>query len=568
MDAIDEFLVSEGFSRSFSRVANIPCYRGTLNIAEQEIRLEFKFVHKELDYPEVYLSDWLFDSSLKESISRANINSDGKICHTDDSRAWWDASQSARFTSGVLSQVKSLLSRNLRGENAQSEMAQDFNGYWDATDTLHLADSINNKDVLITYHRKGLSWLSQESSPSNWLSKNPSEQNQAIWVVVQIKEPPIPTDGLHWPPKTLSQLSDWLSQSTNPSVPKLIQSLIETTYCKKAQKKRGFTPNRIGIILKWPSAKNTGSPGTAISFKVTGALRTSLEQGRRKGASTLFSNSSELIQRYNIERADPSYLHNRNVPTEQKTLKNKRVLLVGAGAIGGYLAQSLCCLGAGLGSKGKLTMVDHDVLKPGNIGRHLLGIDSLGHFKVSALQERFIMDFPHLSINAVADKVSNVSDLLTKTDIVINATGSQTASISIEKLINSLADEKRPVVIHSWIQGQGLATAALLREHRKDACFRCLWQLENDIYKPRFPLSKNSNFDEPIFGGCHQSYHPYIVTAATTAANQATTMLVHWLNNKVTEKLQFNILQPDHCENRPDCSPRPSPKCPICSVKK
>ena len=157
MDAIDEFLVSEGFSRSFSRVANIPCYRGTLNIAEQEIRLEFKFVHKELDYPEVYLSDWLFDSSLKESISRANINSDGKICHTDDSRAWWDASQSARFTSGVLSQVKSLLSRNLRGENAQSEMAQDFNGYWDATDTLHLADSINNKDVLITYHRKGLS---------------------------------------------------------------------------------------------------------------------------------------------------------------------------------------------------------------------------------------------------------------------------------------------------------------------------------------------------------------------------------------------------------------------------
>jgi molybdopterin/thiamine biosynthesis adenylyltransferase len=566
MDEIDAFLVSEGFSRSFSRIEKTPCYRGSLNIEKKQIQLEFKFIHKELDYPEVYISDWPFDSSLRESITRANINSNGKICHTDDSRSWWDASQSARFTSGVLSQVKSLLSRNIRGEYDPSLMVQDFNGYWDATNTLYLADSINNKDILLAYSRKGLSWLSQELSPSSWLAKTPSERKNTPWLVVQTNEPPVPTGGPHWPPKTLSHLSEWLSQKNNSTIPKLIQSIIDTTYCKKAQKKRGFTPERIGIVLKWPNTKNTESQGTAISFKVTGALRTSLEQGRIKGASTLFSKSNELIQRYNLERADPSYLHNRNVPTEQKTLKNKHVLLVGTGAIGGYLAQSLCCLGAGLGPKGKLTMVDHDLLKPGNIGRHLLGIDSLGHFKVNALQERFGMDFPHLSINAVADKIFNVSDLLTKADIVINATGSQTVSISIEKLINSLAAEKRPVIIHSWIQGQGLATAALLRENRKDACFRCLWQLENDIYKPRFSLSKNSDLDEPIFGGCHQSYHPYVVTAATTAANQVTTMLINWLNGKVTKKLQFNILQPDYCENRPDCSPKPSPECPICSA--
>lgn len=567
MNEIDTFLVSEGFFRSFSRMANTPCYRGTLNIAERQIKLEFKFVNNELDYPEVYLSDWLFDSSLRECVTRANINTDGKICHTDDSRAWWDGSQSARFTSGVLSQVKHLLSRNIRGEYDPSEMEQDFNGYWDATDTLYLADSVNNKDLLQAYSRKGLNWLSQDSPPSSWLSNDSSGHNNTTWLVVQTNEPPTPAGGSHWPPERLSYVSDWLSQKNNSTIQKLIEALIETTYCKKAQKKRGFTTNKIGIILKWPSAKNTGSPGTAISFKVTGALLTSLEQGRIKGAITLFSKSNEPIQRYNIERADPSYLHNRNVPTEQKTLKNKHVLLVGAGAIGGYLAQSLCCLGAGLGPKGKLTIVDHDILKPGNIGRHLLGIDSLGHFKVNALKERFGMDFPHLSINAVADKIANVSALLSKSDIVINATGSQTASISIAKLINTLSVEKQPVVIHSWIQGQGLATVALLREHPKDACFRCLWQLDNDIYKPRFSLSKNSDFDEPIFGGCHQSYHPYVVTAATSAANQATTMLINWLNSKVTKKLQFNILQPDHCENRPDCSPKPSLDCPICSEK-
>ena len=566
MDEIDSFLISEGFNRSFSRVGNIPCYRGTITVEGKQIRLEFKFASKELDYPDVYLSDWLFDNSLRECIALANINTNGKICHTDDSRAWWDATQSARFTSGVLSQVKDILSKNISRKYDSLEIAQDFNGYWGATDTLYLADSIKNKDTLLAYSRNGLRWLSQESSPSDWLSKNSSEHAHTPWLVVQTNEPPAPTGGPHWPPRTVAHLSDWLSQQKNPCVSKLIQALIDKIYCKKAQKKRSFIPNRIGIILTWPSEINTGSPGTAMSFKITGALRTSLEQRRLKGSNALFSKSNEIIKRYNLERADPSYLHNRNIPKEQKTLKNKHILLVGTGAIGGYLAQSLCCLGAGLGPKGNLTMVDHDLLKPGNIGRHLLGVDSLGHFKVNALAERLGLDFPHLSLSAVADRISSVPDLLKKADLVINATGSQTASISIEKLTNSLETDKQPVVIHSWIQGQGLATAVLLREHQKDACFRCLWQLDNDIYKPRFSFSKNSDLDEPTFGGCHQSYHPYVVTAATTAANQAATMLVNWLNGRVTKKLQFNILQPDHCENRPDCSPKPSPDCPICSV--
>jgi len=102
-----------------------------------------------------------------------------------------------------------------------------------------------------------------------------------------------------------------------------------------------------------------------------------------------------------------------------RRLKDRRITLVGCGAIGGYLAQALLKLGAGSGT-GSLTLIDPDELGPGNLGRHFLGMDSLYKPKAVALRETLIRQFPHARIDPEPRRAAYPSDIAG--DLVIDAT--------------------------------------------------------------------------------------------------------------------------------------------------
>lgn len=65
------------------------------------------------------------------------------------------------------------------------------------------------------------------------------------------------------------------------------------------------------------------------------------------------------------------------------------VLIVGAGAVGGFLAVELARLGIS-----PIVLVDHDVLAVENLVRHPLGAEELGKHKASALASRIRREFP------------------------------------------------------------------------------------------------------------------------------------------------------------------------------
>jgi len=67
----------------------------------------------------------------------------------------------------------------------------------------------------------------------------------------------------------------------------------------------------------------------------------------------------------------------------------KKALLIGAGTLGSNVAMQLARSGVG-----HLTIIDPDILEDANIGRHVLGADELGRFKVNALAERINRDLP------------------------------------------------------------------------------------------------------------------------------------------------------------------------------
>lgn len=89
----------------------------------------------------------------------------------------------------------------------------------------------------------------------------------------------------------------------------------------------------------------------------------------------------------------------------QRRLKSAKVLVVGAGGLGGPVLQYLAGTGVG-----ELTIVDDDVVEERNLQRQLLyGHSTLGRPKAEAAAERLADINPLIRLNAVVERVTEDS---------------------------------------------------------------------------------------------------------------------------------------------------------------
>ncbi len=87
-----------------------------------------------------------------------------------------------------------------------------------------------------------------------------------------------------------------------------------------------------------------------------------------------------------------------------KALRRKRVLLVGCGAIGSFAAAELARSGVG-----EITLVDGDLLEPGNSVRWLLGRTAWGWPKAEALAGFLQREFPFTNANFVFNRIGEAT---------------------------------------------------------------------------------------------------------------------------------------------------------------
>jgi molybdopterin/thiamine biosynthesis adenylyltransferase len=100
-------------------------------------------------------------------------------------------------------------------------------------------------------------------------------------------------------------------------------------------------------------------------------------------------------------------------------LATKSILVVGAGAVGSFVADLLARDGVG-----SVAVKDGERLTPGNIIRHLCDRRSVGKFKSDAVAERLRSEY---GANAFSDpthllRIRDVPSLLEKYDLVVDAT--------------------------------------------------------------------------------------------------------------------------------------------------
>ena len=224
-------------------------------------------------------------------------------------------------------------------------------------------------------------------------------------------------------------------------------------------------------------------------------------------------NPPKFIQ---IERHDREYLLNRG--GGQNQLDKSRILIVGCGAVGGYVVPTLAQAGIT-----HLTLVDPDILQLENTFRHILGDKALHKSKVAALKEEVESKYPYISVithqkhiqEAIREGLIDLSNF----ELAIFATGNHTVELYANRLLHQIADN--PITVFTWLEPYGIGGHALLTRPSNPGCFHCLFTSATSTNTPLRNCSAFAAYGQS-FGkddlGCGSLYTPYSALDAQKTA--------------------------------------------------
>lgn len=147
--------------------------------------------------------------------------------------------------------------------------------------------------------------------------------------------------------------------------------------------------------------------------------------------------------------ADPATLRLRS-GHDAAGLAEADVLILGAGSVGSFLADALQRAGVG-----KMTIRDGDILRPGNLVRHLAGPEYVGQSKASAVAATLgVRPFNATEISTDSSYLSDPAEvlgLLEGYDLVIDAT----ADAAVTPMINTAALTTDHPVLNVCVKDEG-----------------------------------------------------------------------------------------------------------------
>ena len=119
-------------------------------------------------------------------------------------------------------------------------------------------------------------------------------------------------------------------------------------------------------------------------------------------------------------------------------LRSCKVVVFGAGALGGHTALTLAESGIGL-----IEIVDYDVLLPGNVVRHVAGHDQVGMSKVEAVKAAIKSHAPWTEVSVFGKSPpprtpGELRERVADADIVVDTTGSEALAYSLAVVAESL----------------------------------------------------------------------------------------------------------------------------------
>ncbi len=174
------------------------------------------------------------------------------------------------------------------------------------------------------------------------------------------------------------------------------------------------------------------------------------------------------------------YIRQQNIPELpaglQDVLRNKSVLLIGAGGLGCPIAIYLAAAGIG-----RITIVDRDTVQLSNLNRQILYNEGdIGKEKAVLCAERVNRQNPECITSGLAQSISDelLSSLMPLHDVVIDACDNYEARLMIAKSCKKYNKECIIAAVNG-LQGFVMTTC------NTSACFACIYPKEVNIPKPQ-----------------------------------------------------------------------------------
>ena len=225
----------------------------------------------------------------------------------------------------------------------------------------------------------------------------------------------------------------------------------------------------------------------------------------------------------------------------QESLKNAKVLCVGAGGLGSPIL--LYCAAAGIGTIG---VVDFDTVDETNLHRQILfGQSDIGKSKAEVAKTKLLETNPHVQINTYSVRLdsSNALEIFADYDIVIDATD----NFATRYLINDAAVLlKKPYVWGSVNRFDGQA-AIFWSTH--GPCYRCVHPT------PPAPDSVQSCAEAGVLG-------VLCATVASLQVNEVIKAITGIGEVQVGQLIIYDALDAQYSK----VEVQKNPQCPICSV--
>lgn len=195
---------------------------------------------------------------------------------------------------------------------------------------------------------------------------------------------------------------------------------------------------------------------------------------------------------------------------ELEGLATRHVLVLGVGAIGSSVAEHLARAGVG-----RLTLVDRDIVEPGNLVRHAAELRHAGWMKTKAVAdvshgaglyaEIVLHDFsiggvrvqlPPAGVDDMTQQDALV-ELIDAADIVIDCTAEKAVGQVVAWLCGKRA---KPLVIASATNGGWGSRVTTFVPHRRQGCWSCLEHSLDDGSIPAAPAAPETVGVQPV--GC------------------------------------------------------------------
>ena len=187
-------------------------------------------------------------------------------------------------------------------------------------------------------------------------------------------------------------------------------------------------------------------------------------------------------------------------------LMGKHVVVLGCGAVGSVVADSLAAAGVG-----KLTLVDHDDFSEDNVFRHVLEPMYIGIPKPFGLKFQFERKYPGIQVTPVSTTAQawlKTVDLA-KLDGIVLAFGTP----SVERSFSRALKEKRyqfPVVF-TWLEALDLGGHSVLMWSRGVGCLDCIYR-DDEGAPALYPRTSFLEPDQHVtrnLTGCASIFVPY-----------------------------------------------------------